>query len=271
MIAYYYGQTGFACVIYYRRSIFKSVKNFFLVGLLPLIGGLSLAFIFVWSLKDMTHADFTDPPSTWLGVSPVFWIGLGTLLAGIPLMYLWNTHDHAFFRVKPDPIDQPSTARGWGAAAAARREGRAPLMAGEVIVGYDGQAGRRRRAAHGHRHRRRVRRPARDRVRVPPGTDRWRGRRPGAGPCATSAQGWANRRWRRSVRPTPRWQRPSSSSTTDRRRPCCAVGDEHDALVIVVGTTGRGPITGSLLGSVTYQVVHRSTRPVLVVPVPPGN
>ena len=87
MIAYYYGQTGFACVIYYRRYIFKSVKNFFFVGLLPLIGGLSLAFIFIWSLKDMTHADYTDPPSSWLGVSPVLWIGLGTLLAGIPLMY----------------------------------------------------------------------------------------------------------------------------------------------------------------------------------------
>ena len=43
MIAYYYGQTGFACVIYYRRYIFTSVKNFFLVGLLPLIGGLTLA------------------------------------------------------------------------------------------------------------------------------------------------------------------------------------------------------------------------------------
>ena len=41
MIAYYYGQTGFACVIYYRRFIFKSVKNFFFVGLLPLIGGLT--------------------------------------------------------------------------------------------------------------------------------------------------------------------------------------------------------------------------------------
>jgi nucleotide-binding universal stress UspA family protein len=47
-------------------------------------------------------------------------------------------------------------------------------------------------------------------------------------------------------------------------------GDEHDALAIVVGTTGRGPITGSLLGSVTYQVVHRATRPVVVVPVPPA-
>jgi nucleotide-binding universal stress UspA family protein len=45
-------------------------------------------------------------------------------------------------------------------------------------------------------------------------------------------------------------------------------GDEHDALAIVVGTNGRGPITGSLLGSVTYQVVHRSKRPVVVVPPP---
>jgi amino acid transporter len=112
MIAYYYGQTGFACVIYYRRYIFKSVKNFFLVGLLPLIGGLSLAFIFIWSLKDMTHADFTDPPTEWLGVNPVLWIGLGTLLAGVPLMYLWNSHDHAFFRVKPDPIDERPPPEG---------------------------------------------------------------------------------------------------------------------------------------------------------------
>jgi nucleotide-binding universal stress UspA family protein len=49
------------------------------------------------------------------------------------------------------------------------------------------------------------------------------------------------------------------------------VAEEHDALVIVVGTTGRGPIAGSLLGSVTYQVVHRSTRPVVVVPAPEGS
>jgi nucleotide-binding universal stress UspA family protein len=45
-------------------------------------------------------------------------------------------------------------------------------------------------------------------------------------------------------------------------------GEEHDALVIVVGATARGPIRGALLGSVTYQVVHRSTRPVVVVPAP---
>jgi nucleotide-binding universal stress UspA family protein len=44
--------------------------------------------------------------------------------------------------------------------------------------------------------------------------------------------------------------------------------DQYDAMTIVVGSAGRGPIAGALLGSVTYQVVHRSTRPVLVVPTP---
>jgi len=44
--------------------------------------------------------------------------------------------------------------------------------------------------------------------------------------------------------------------------------DQYDALAIVVGATGRGPMAGAMLGSVTYQVVHRSTRPVVVVPSP---
>jgi nucleotide-binding universal stress UspA family protein len=44
--------------------------------------------------------------------------------------------------------------------------------------------------------------------------------------------------------------------------------DQYDALAIVVGAAARGPITGAMLGSVTYQVVHRSTRPVVVVPSP---
>jgi nucleotide-binding universal stress UspA family protein len=42
--------------------------------------------------------------------------------------------------------------------------------------------------------------------------------------------------------------------------------EAYDALMIVVGSTGRGPIAGTVLGSVTYQVVHRSKHPVVVVP-----
>jgi nucleotide-binding universal stress UspA family protein len=44
--------------------------------------------------------------------------------------------------------------------------------------------------------------------------------------------------------------------------------DEYDAFAIVVGQAGRGPLSGALLGSVTYQVVHRATKPVVVVPSP---
>ena len=44
--------------------------------------------------------------------------------------------------------------------------------------------------------------------------------------------------------------------------------EEHDALMIVVGSSNKGPITGSLLGSVCYHVIHRSKRPVVVVPAP---
>ena len=47
--------------------------------------------------------------------------------------------------------------------------------------------------------------------------------------------------------------------------------DQYDAMAIVGGATGRGPIAGALLGSVTYQVVHRATRPVVVVPSPPES
>jgi amino acid transporter len=112
MIAYYYGQTGFACVIYYRRHIFKNVKNFIFVGLLPLIGGLTLAFIFLWAIKDFSDPAWEDPATSWLGVSPVLWIGLGTLLAGIPLMFWWQTRDGAFFRIKPDPIDSRPSPDG---------------------------------------------------------------------------------------------------------------------------------------------------------------
>jgi len=105
MISYYYGQTGIACAIYYRRYLFTSVKNFFLVGLLPLIGGLSLGAVFVKSVWDMTDAAYTDPPQSWLGVSPVLWIGLGAFLGGIPLMFWWQSKDRTFFERGRDPVD----------------------------------------------------------------------------------------------------------------------------------------------------------------------
>ena len=49
-----------------------------------------------------------------------------------------------------------------------------------------------------------------------------------------------------------------------------ALADEHNARMIVVGSASERPLTGLILGSVPHKLVHRSTVPVLVVPMPDG-
>jgi nucleotide-binding universal stress UspA family protein len=46
------------------------------------------------------------------------------------------------------------------------------------------------------------------------------------------------------------------------------VGEDRAARLIVVGTASERPLTGVILGSVPHRLVHRSSIPVLVVPVP---
>jgi nucleotide-binding universal stress UspA family protein len=50
-----------------------------------------------------------------------------------------------------------------------------------------------------------------------------------------------------------------------------AVAEAREAEVIAVGHGGAGPIRGALLGSITYELVHRAPRPVLVVPDDPAD
>jgi nucleotide-binding universal stress UspA family protein len=46
------------------------------------------------------------------------------------------------------------------------------------------------------------------------------------------------------------------------------VAEARGASMIVVGHGGRGPLRAALLGSTTYELVHRAPVPVLVVPDP---
>jgi nucleotide-binding universal stress UspA family protein len=47
-----------------------------------------------------------------------------------------------------------------------------------------------------------------------------------------------------------------------------SVAEARDAQMIVVGSTGEGPLRGILIGSTPYKLLHLSTRPVLVVRAP---
>jgi nucleotide-binding universal stress UspA family protein len=49
------------------------------------------------------------------------------------------------------------------------------------------------------------------------------------------------------------------------------VAEARQAEVIAVGHGGEGPLRGALLGSITYELVHRAPRPVLVVPDDPAD
>jgi amino acid transporter len=102
MIAFYYGITGFACTIYYRREIGRSLKTFLLIGVGPTLGGLMLFGIFVKSCWDLSKPENSESGDSWLGLGPPLIIGLGMLLLGVVLMIVWRAREPEFFRRKPE-------------------------------------------------------------------------------------------------------------------------------------------------------------------------
>ena len=59
-ICFYYGFTGIACAWYYRHELIKSARNFLLLGLGPLLGGLMLFGIGVKAAFYYGHEENVD-------------------------------------------------------------------------------------------------------------------------------------------------------------------------------------------------------------------
>lgn len=102
MIAFYYGLTGFACMWYYRKTLFSSVRNFFMRGLFPLLGGVILFAVLVYGLQQFALADWlTDADGnniTIFGIGAVAVVGVGAMLIGVVLMLIWWIMQPDFFR-----------------------------------------------------------------------------------------------------------------------------------------------------------------------------
>jgi len=129
-IAFYYGLTGFACVFYYRRHIFKGFKNFVFIGLAPFLGAVMLTVLFVIAIFyysdpvnsnsgsqawfPFIHFNFTFLHQHFYvkkGLGPPLVLGVGLLLIGIPIMLIWRIRHPAFFqrdREVAETVDSPA-------------------------------------------------------------------------------------------------------------------------------------------------------------------
>lgn len=104
MIAFYYGLTGFTCTWYYRKTLFKSVRDFFMRGLLPLLGGLMLWSVMIYGLIQFAQpgwlVDSNNKPVTIFGLGAVAVVGVGAMVLGLILMVVWRIVRPDFFQGK---------------------------------------------------------------------------------------------------------------------------------------------------------------------------
>lgn len=120
MIAFYYGLTGFACVWYYRKTLRSSVRNIIMRGVFPLAGGLMLLAVFIYGTVQFAAPDWlTDADGnniTIFGIGAEAVVGLGGLVLGFVLMFIWRLRRPDFFQGKtlvrhfdgePLPVSKP--------------------------------------------------------------------------------------------------------------------------------------------------------------------
>lgn len=105
-IAFYYGLTGLACFWYYLPLVRRggaATRTVWLKCILPLIGALILFVFFFYACHVYWSPDYGY--TTWhMPFAPHWYIGgtvltgLGSIIIGIPLMYIYRTRRPAFFK-----------------------------------------------------------------------------------------------------------------------------------------------------------------------------
>ncbi|MFT4050067.1 MAG: APC family permease [Solirubrobacterales bacterium] len=105
MIAFYYGFTGVACVVYYRKELFKSAKNFFFIGVCPMIGAILLGLMFVKSAWDLASPANSESGESWFGVGPPLMIVIIFFIIGLLYMFYFAAKNPDFFRRKTEIAD----------------------------------------------------------------------------------------------------------------------------------------------------------------------
>jgi amino acid transporter len=112
-ICFYYGFTGFACAIYYRNELTKSVRNFLFLGAGPMIGGLAMFGVGVKAAIYYGHQSHVESKEI-LGITLPLWMGIGGMVLGVIVMLISRPVFKEFFSRKretapPGILEHPLT------------------------------------------------------------------------------------------------------------------------------------------------------------------
>ena len=103
MIAFYYGLTGFACVVTTGTSSCGASRTFVLVGVAAAAGRADPDRGVHQVVRRPLRPANSASGDSWFGIGPPLIIGIGFLIFGVILMVIWYLTGHrAFFRRKTE-------------------------------------------------------------------------------------------------------------------------------------------------------------------------
>jgi amino acid transporter len=102
MISFYIGLTGFACAVYYRHELLRSVKNFFFIGAGPFLGGTILFYLLIKNAIELSDPANSESGNSWFGIGPPLVIAVFFLVLGVLLMFVQWRKVPEFFKRKPE-------------------------------------------------------------------------------------------------------------------------------------------------------------------------
>ncbi|MER6999893.1 APC family permease [Streptomyces sp. NPDC000410] len=111
LIAFYYALTGIACAVYYRRHLTESARNFFLIGVGPLVGACLLLWLLAESVIDMSDPANSYSGVSWFGLGPPLVIGIFIAVVGLVVMVARRLTAAEFWRERRGVAD-PEVVRG---------------------------------------------------------------------------------------------------------------------------------------------------------------
>jgi len=102
-ICFYYGFTGIACVVYYRHELKRSLRDFVLLGVAPLLGALMLFGVAGYAAVYYGEAAHVESKPI-LGVTLPIWMGIGGLIIGVVLMLISRGWFREYFSRKLETV-----------------------------------------------------------------------------------------------------------------------------------------------------------------------